>query len=151
MVIRSDEPLWPGDLDPLLDRLGAWTGTPVYPPANLWEDEEALHLEMELPGLALDDLEITTVGRQLTIRGERKDPGDPADAYQRRERIAGAFVRTLELPYEIDRDGVQAVLEDGVLEVTLPKGAEARPRRIAVRSAGQERTVEAVEVKRKED
>lgn len=148
MVIRWNEPLWTWSVDDLLpDPFAA----AAYPPINLREDADALRLECELPGLTLEDLDITTLGRQLTIRGERKDPGDPPETYRRRERPSGAFVRTLELPYEIDRDRVQAVLEDGVLEITLPKAAEAKPRRISVRGAGEEKRIEPVSVERKED
>ena len=148
MAIRWTDPLW-GDMG-VDDVFGRPFAPPPDPPANLREEEDALRLELELPGLTLDDLEITMLGRQLTIRGERKDPGDPPEAYQRRERPAGAFARTLELPYDIERDGVQAVFEDGVLEITLPKAAEARPKRIPVRGGGASREIEPVTVKRKE-
>lgn len=147
MVIRWNDPVWDWGADEILP--GRFAAA-ADPPANLREDPDALYLELELPGLRLEDLEITTLGRQLTIRGERADPGDPPEAYLRRERPVGGFARTLDLPYEIDRDGVQAVLEDGVLEIVLPKAAEARPKRIAVRATGEETSIQPVSVKRKE-
>ena len=105
----------------------------AFPPVNLWEDEQSLYLEAEVPGCDVDDLEITVSGRMLTLKGERKAPF-ASRAYQRQERGIGRFTRELELPFAIEDGSVQAQLSHGVLTVTLPKAAEARPRKIAVQS-----------------
>jgi HSP20 family protein len=103
-----------------------------YPPLNVWEDEGNLYVEAELPGIAQDDLEISVLGKQLTIKGERRELTSQQGTCYRRERGYGKFSRTLELPVELDADRVEARSEQGVLTITLPKLPEAQPRRINV-------------------
>jgi HSP20 family protein len=105
----------------------------TFPPVNVWEDDENLYAEAELPGLRRDDLEVSVHGRELTLRGRRREPEEAEATYRRRERPVGEFVRVLELPASVDADRVSAFLENGVLTLTLPKAAEARRRRIEVR------------------
>ncbi len=109
-------------------------GSP-YPALNVWEDGERLVAEAEVPGLALNDLEILVRGNELTIQGSRKGVNGDDAVYHRRERGTGDFVRHLTLPAEIDADKVEATLKDGVLTVILPKSEQARARRITVKSA----------------
>jgi HSP20 family protein len=107
----------------------------AFPTMNLWEDDERLFVEAELPGLELQDLEIyVNAGNQLTVKGERKEPTFPSGAWHRRERGFGSFARTLELPAHVDAEKVQAEFKNGVLTVTLPKAPEARPHRIEVKA-----------------
>lgn len=106
-----------------------------YPPINIWEDGDTLHAEVEVPGLTMKDIEVSVVGAELTIRGERKPLSGEKLTYHRQERPFGAFARSLTLPYEINADAVEATLKDGVLTVRLPKAESARARRIAVKSA----------------
>lgn len=106
-----------------------------YPPVNLWEDDERVFVEAELPGMKLDDLEIfVTSGNQLTISGERKEPAGNGAAWHRRERGYGRFTRVIELPGAVDEDKVEAQFKLGVLTITLPKREEAKPRRITVKA-----------------
>ena len=84
---------------------------------------------------SITDLEITCLERNLTLRGERKNSGDPDESYERRERPAGSFVRTIELPSDVDADKVSAALVDGLLRITIPKGERAKPRRIEIKAA----------------
>lgn len=104
-------------------------------PLNLWEQDDAYHLEAELPGVELGDIDITVTGpSQVTIKGERK-PAEPKDGTaHRRERIFGSFVRTVTLPSVLDADKVEAKLENGVLKLTLPKHEAAKPRKITVKA-----------------
>jgi HSP20 family protein len=106
------------------------------PAANVWESKEALHVEMELPGIKSDQLEISVVGDELSIKVERPDLPQEGVAYHRRERGVGSFSRVLRLPTEVDPDHVEAELRQGVLMVTLPKAESAKPRKIRV-AAGQ--------------
>jgi HSP20 family protein len=105
-----------------------------YPAMNIWEDDNNIFAEAELPGMTQDQLEIyVTEGNLLTVQGERK-PAELANmAWHRRERGTGKFSRTLTLPTNVDADKVEAKLEQGILHVTLPKSAAARPRKIAVK------------------
>jgi HSP20 family protein len=105
------------------------------PPINLWEENDALHLEAELPGLALEDLEIYVTGHnQLTLKGERKPPQVEKGTQHRRERTFGKFTRTFTLPFAVDENKVEAHFDNGVLKVHLPKHEAAMPRRIAIKS-----------------
>ncbi|NUQ63052.1 MAG: Hsp20/alpha crystallin family protein [Pirellulales bacterium] len=107
----------------------------VYPPLDLWQDEENLYVEAELPGMDLADLEIyVTGGNQLSVRGERKRPEIPGGNWHRQERNFGAFSRLVELPQDVDEDKVEAELRNGVLTIKLPKREEAKPRKISVKS-----------------
>ena len=99
---------------------------------NLWEDDEHLFVEAELPGMELGDLEIYVHGDQLAVKGERKEPTCEKSTWHRRERGYGKFARVLELPVSVEEDKVQASFKNGVLTVTLPKRAEAKPRRIEI-------------------
>lgn len=110
----------------------SWFDVAAYPPVNVWENGEAIFVEAEVPGLALEDLELSVHGDALTIGGERKVPVTEA-AYHRRERGNGKFRRVLRLPVPIDQDKIDASLKEGVLLLTLPKAPEARPRKIAVK------------------
>jgi HSP20 family protein len=114
----------------------ALAGRRSLPFLNVWETDEALHVEAELPGFKMDDLELQVIGNELTIRGERRlAAGDDKFVYHRQERVAGRFERSLRLPVEINAEKVEALLQDGVLTVTLPKAAAAKPRKIEVRQA----------------
>jgi HSP20 family protein len=126
------------EMNRLFDRWGGVAnpfGTLVaFPPVNVWEDGEQVHVEAELPGLALDNLEIfVTGGDQLTLKGERKTPNPEKSTWHRRERVFGSFHRTLTLPFQVDAEKVEARLEQGVLHVTLAKHESARPRKIPVK------------------
>ncbi len=103
-----------------------------FPALNILEDGEHFYAEAEVPGLAMDDIEVTVEGNELTIKGERKETTEEGVSFHRRERAVGAFARTITLPVEIDVEAVSAGLKHGVLTVTLPKSAAARPRKIAV-------------------
>jgi HSP20 family protein len=105
------------------------------PPLNAWMTDEAVFVEAELPGFSLDKVELTVTGRDLTIRGERDETNGAGDTTKvlRRERPMGAFVRTIRLPVEIENEGMQATLKDGVLRITVPRTQAERPRRIEVR------------------
>jgi HSP20 family protein len=107
----------------------------LYPPLNIWEDDNCLYVEAEVPGMSLEDLEIyVTGGNQLTIRGERKAPQVEKGTWHRRERAFGSFTRVVTLPVEVDANKVEAKLHHGVLLITLPKTEAARARKIPVKA-----------------
>ena len=104
-----------------------------FPALNLWGSDEEVVVAMELPGVDPKSVELSVVGHGLTVQGERKEePGVADDAYHRRERATGAFVRTVRLPFEVEEDKVQARYENGLLRVTLPRKESTKPRRIAI-------------------
>jgi HSP20 family protein len=107
-----------------------------YPPLNLWEDEDNLYVEAELPGFQLDDLEMYVTGdNQLSVKGQRKQPELGKGTWHRQERGYGAFSRLIELPGAVESEKVSAEFRNGVLTITLPKRAETKPRRIEVKAS----------------
>jgi HSP20 family protein len=114
-------------------------GTPRFvqsgPAINVWADEQAVFVEVDLPGVEADKLDINVVeGNKLTIQGERPVLNLPNAVWHRQERGAGSFTRTLTLPTMVDADKVEAKYENGVLRLTLPRAEAAKPRKIAVKA-----------------
>lgn len=108
----------------------------VFPPLNMWETDDNLFVEAELPGFEMDDVEIyVTGGNQLSISGERTQPELEGGAWHRQERAFGKFRRTFELPCDVNADGVSAGFSGGVLTLTMPKTEEVKPRRIEVKAS----------------
>ncbi len=72
--------------------------TRVFPPLNVWEDNDKLLVEAETPGLSMSDVEVEVIGNELTIKGERKPFEGQEFTYHRQERGTGSFTRSLTLP-----------------------------------------------------
>lgn len=118
---------------------GNWPALALsYPAINVWQDNESLFAEMELPGVTLEDMDISIMGgKQLTIHGERKRPEvGPSAVWHRQERPFGSFSRTVELPVDVDADKVEACFCQGVLTIKMPKNPRARTRKITVKAEG---------------
>ncbi|ASR34986.1 heat-shock protein Hsp20 [Prauserella marina] len=108
------------------ERDGTWS-----PAADVTETEEGYSVEVELPGVKKDDIDVDLTGNRLTITGEAKEKereGTPL----RRARRTGRFSYRVALPRNVDSDNIEAALADGVLTVTVPKSASAKPRKITV-------------------
>lgn len=119
--------------DDLVGRTSAgWTSW--NPTADLFENDEAYVLEMELPGFSREDIELTVERNVLTVTGQRSVQEESEDVtFHLRERGTTRFSRSFALPRSMDGDAVEARFDNGVLTVTLPKAAEARPKRIEVK------------------
>jgi HSP20 family protein len=124
------------EMNRVFDRWGNQSfGLVETPAVSLWEDRDALYLEAEIPGLALEELEIFVTGHnQLTLKGERKQPELEKGIAHRSERSFGKFTRTLTLPFAVDESKVDARFENGVLKLRLPKHEAAMPRKITIKS-----------------
>jgi len=107
----------------------------AQPAANVWEQGDALLVEMEVPGVKSDQVDISVAGGELSVRINRPEVVESDVTYHRRERPTGAISRALKLPVEIDADRVEAQLRDGVLRIRLPKAESAKPRKINVAGA----------------
>jgi HSP20 family protein len=120
--------------DSFFDDFGTLAPSNGYAPAiDLEETADAFLVSMEIPGVDPKNVEITAVGSELTIKGEAKGEDHQKDkTWHRRERRFGTFVRTIALPTQVDTEKIQATYRNGLLELTLPKRAEARPRAIKV-------------------
>jgi HSP20 family protein len=106
----------------------------VFPLINVTEETNNYYVRAELPGMKSDELDIQVTAKGISISGERKIPVEGNNVkYHRREREAGTFSRSINLPGEIDVNKVEASMENGVLKVTIPKSETAKPRQIAVK------------------
>ena len=123
-----------GWMDQLLGRYLPDVLSPEYPALNVWEDDDTFTVEAELPGFKNEDVDISVMGGTLTVKGERKPEAPAGGVWHRRERVFGSFSRIVELGRDVDADKVEASFRNGVLTVSLPKAAAAKPRRIEVRS-----------------
>ncbi len=107
------------------------------PAVDVYEDAQHLVLKFEVPGIKPEDLDVRVEGRTLTVRGERKwNSEHKEENFQRVERRYGTFVRSFTLPVTVDTENVQALAEHGVLELSLNKKPEAKPKQITVNSVG---------------
>ena len=107
---------------------------PTWAPAlDVHEDKDKFTVNLELPGLKREDIDVHLEDGSLIISGERKAEtvGEDTEVH-RQERYYGKFTRTLTLPVTIAADQVKAAFKDGVLSVTLPKAEEAKPKHIDV-------------------
>ena len=120
--------------DDLLSRAGAFT-----PLADVEETDEAYVAEIELPGVAIDDLSVEVAGRRLTVTGERKEK-ERVGILRRRTRTVGRFHYEVVLPGDVDEEAVEASLAEGVLTVQVPKPVSQRPRRIPVARSAAEKS-----------
>jgi HSP20 family protein len=102
-------------------------------PCNVYEDEHGFHIEVELPGVDRQDMNILFEDGVLTVKGERKQASsEQARRYLAQEIVWGGFSWSFRLPSYIDPDKVSASFKDGVLILDLPKRDEAKPRRIEI-------------------
>jgi HSP20 family protein len=110
--------------------------TAFRPAVDVYEDSEAVHLDVELPGIKAEDIKVDVEGDVLTIRGERKrENTSKKDGYQRFERAYGSFSRAFSLGQDVDAENVVAKYEHGVLKLSLNKKAASKRREIAVKAA----------------
>ena len=124
------------DMDRVFDTFFAPTALSrrkrAYPPLNLSEDADTLFVECELPGVKIEDIDITLTDSTLTIKGEL----NPEDGkHFRSERASGPFQRVVNLYSEVERDNISATLKDGILEIALPKAEEVKPKKIAIEAS----------------
>jgi HSP20 family protein len=103
------------------------------PSLDLYESGDHFVAVVELPGMRKDDIDISLHDGALTISGERKRQSDNnGETAQRTERYVGTFRRSIGLPTRVDPSKVTATYQDGILQVTLPKAEEAKPKQIQV-------------------
>jgi HSP20 family protein len=105
-----------------------------YPLMNVHEDRDHVYVEALAPGVDAESLNLTVVRNTLTVSGEkRRIAGDvKSEAFHRSERSTGKFMRSIELPVEVNEDNIKAEYKNGLLVITLPKVEKARPKQISV-------------------
>jgi HSP20 family protein len=119
------------------------TTSSFAPAVDVYEDEHQVSLKIDVPGIDEKDIDVRVENHTLTVTGERKiEKEEKEENYRRVERHYGSFTRTFTLPQTVDSENVAATYDKGVLKITLPKKAEAKPKQIKVNVGGQ-KTVEA--------
>ena len=110
------------------------------PAIEVFEREDKFVVKAELPGMREEDIDISVVGDTLIIKGERKAESEvKEEEYYCCERSYGSFSRSIAMPSDVDAKKIEASYEDGVLEVSLPKAPEVKPKKIAVSAKKKEK------------
>ncbi|MFQ6092474.1 MAG: Hsp20/alpha crystallin family protein [bacterium] len=130
------------EMSRLFDGLFNWVpevglGFGTYgPDVDMSESDNDVRLSVEIPGMDQKDIKVTVNDNVLTLSGEKRREDEVKDAsYRITERSFGSFRRSFTLPTSIQADKVTATYKNGVLNITLPKAEEAKPREIAVKAA----------------
>ena len=124
------------EVNRLFDDRAYRTGESVgwTPSCDIYEDAEGVTLRFELAGVEPKDVDVRFENGVLTVRGERKlESDEKRENYHRIERSYGTFTRSFSLPGTLDPERIKAEAKNGVLSITLPKKAEAKPRAIQVK------------------
>ena len=118
---------------------GRATTSAWAPALDISERKDAYLVTVELPGIKPEDLDITMEDGLLTIQGERQFTQESSEQqFHRVERRYGAFRRSITLPAHVMAEGIQATVDNGVLQILVPKAEEAKPKRIQIRSGRAE-------------
>jgi HSP20 family protein len=120
-----------------MNRIFSVLDTPLtqeFPPLNAWVGEADVVVTAELPGIDPVKVDISIVGDTLTISGSRDAESlKEKESYHRQERSHGRFTRTLQLPFHVETNKVDAKYDRGILQITLPRAEADKPRKISVR------------------
>ena len=126
----------------------ALTTSSFAPAVDVYEDEHKVSLKIEVPGIDEKDIDVRVENNTLTVHGERKiEKEEKEENYRRVERQYGTFTRTFTLPQTVDTENVSATYDKGVLKISLPKKAEAKPKQIKVQVGSATSTDKTLEGK----
>jgi len=143
------------EIDRLFDDtfLGRGTGASWNPAVDIHETSNELRLDVELPGIREEDIQIEVDNGMLSIRGEKSAEGKEGEEgrYHLVERSYGSFFRSFQLPQGVDEKQIRADFKNGVLEVSIPKAALPQPRRIQIAGATGERAGAETAAQRRDD
>lgn len=107
------------------------SGVPTHP-LDVYQTEEELVVQVAVPGMKPEDLQVQVLRGLLSVRGASHRPESPGGEYLRQELTYGAFERTLTLPFAVQAEQAVARFENGLLTIRLPRAEESRPRQIAI-------------------
>ncbi len=117
------------------ERWPSFTGKVDYPPVNVFSGEESVVVEAVVPGFGPEDLDITVKNNMVTIKGNREDEElSDGESWRRHGRFSGHFAKTIELPTDVDPRRVEALLEKGILTLTLHHPEEKKPHKVAIKA-----------------
>jgi HSP20 family protein len=109
------------------------------PAMEMYEKGDSYVIRLELPGVKSDEVDISMSGETLTVKGERKPSEDiREEEYQLCEVCYGSFTRAVTLPESVDPDRIEAIFNNGLLEIRLPKAEEIKPRQIKIQNRQSE-------------
>ena len=140
MLMRTD-PF--RELDRWTQQLFGATGTPARPtwmPMDAWRDGDTFHVELDLPGVDADSIDLDVERHVVTVKAERRQADDDVELIAA-ERPRGLFSRQLVLGDNLDVDHITAAYVDGVLQLVIPVAEESKPRRIAITADRADRTI----------
>jgi HSP20 family protein len=121
----------------------ALTTSAFAPAVDVYEDEHNVTLKVQVPGIDEKDIDIRIENNTLTLHGERRfEKEEKEENFRRVESSYGSFTRSFTLPQTVDAEKVTADYSKGVLKITLPKKAEAKPKQIKV-NVGGDKTLES--------
>ena len=125
------------EIDRLFEDTFARDGSSWVPAVDVQENDKEILLELELPGLKPENVEVTAENGVLTVRGEKKSERKEGEEsrYHVVERTYGSFMRTFQLPQGIDEEQINAEFENGILMLHIPKAALPQPRKIQINPA----------------
>lgn len=104
-----------------------------FPPVTLWKNEDKAVITTEIPGVDPEGVEINVLGKTVTLRFERKpEELKEGESYTRKERWNGEYSRTVELPFNVQVDRVEAKFSKGILYIEIPRAEAEKPRKITV-------------------
>jgi HSP20 family protein len=127
-----------GRLNQMFEELGGFeTGSDITsawsPAVDVYESENTIEIKADLPGMTEKDIDITVENNSLYIKGERKfENEEKRENYHRVERQYGSFYRSFQLPNTVDVTKINANFKNGILELTLPKREETKPKKISI-------------------
>jgi HSP20 family protein len=127
--------------DRLTSQLVSGRRTPMGMPMDVWQADDGYHVALDLPGVDPGSVEITSERNVLTIRAERRAEYEEGHNVLLAERPQGGFTRQLQVGDALDTTKVQATYNNGVLMLTIPMAESAQPRRIEVRTGGDQQEV----------
>jgi len=109
------------------------SGRVEFPAVNLWKNEEKAVITTEIPGVDPEEVEINVSGKTVSLRFERKpEELKEGESYTRKERWYGEFNRTIELPFNVQVDKVNAKFSKGIVYIEMPRAEAEKPRKITV-------------------
>ena len=134
------------EIDRLFDDTFARDGFNWTPAVDVKENSSEIRLDLELPGLKPEDVDLTAENGVLTVRGEKKSETKEGEdnRYHVVERTYGSFLRTFQLPQGIDEDQIKAEFDNGILSIHIPKAALPQPKRIQIGGTMQQKQQAAV-------
>ncbi|MCX8030522.1 MAG: Hsp20/alpha crystallin family protein [Thermodesulfovibrionales bacterium] len=111
------------------------TSEKEFPLINIWAGNDIAVVMTEIPGVDYKDVDISVLNNTLTIRGARQpEKIEEGESYHRRERWHGQFARTIELPFNIESEKVEARFIKGVLYISLPRAEADKPKKVSIKS-----------------